>query len=83
MVLSTIVVSEQPTNREGEVNPDAKPGWYALKDDPALTGKCIHDVADIAKLAKPDPNRDGWMPRRGGRRFKTPIRPARPSPWTL
>src|SRR5665811_2219002 len=34
----TIVVSEQPSDREGKVLEDAEPGWYALKDRPALSG---------------------------------------------
>jgi SecD/SecF fusion protein len=34
----TIVVSEKPSDREGQVIEDAEPGWFALKDDPALSG---------------------------------------------
>jgi SecD/SecF fusion protein len=39
----TIVVSEQPSNKEGEVLEDAEPGWYALKDRPALSGNELTD----------------------------------------
>ncbi len=39
----TIVVSEQPVDSGGKVVEDAEPGWYALKDDPALSGTDITD----------------------------------------
>jgi SecD/SecF fusion protein len=43
--VGTIVVSEQPVNNQNEVIPkeEADPGWYALKDDPSLTGTDITD----------------------------------------
>jgi SecD/SecF fusion protein len=34
----TVVVSEKPVDTGGQVIEDAEPGWYALKDDPALSG---------------------------------------------
>ncbi|MGH2975853.1 MAG: protein translocase subunit SecD [Solirubrobacterales bacterium] len=34
----TIVISEKPSDRNGQVLENAEPGWYALKDDPALSG---------------------------------------------
>jgi SecD/SecF fusion protein len=37
----TIVVSEYPNDEAGKVDKTAKPGWYALKDDPALSGTDI------------------------------------------
>ncbi|MGC1166562.1 MAG: protein translocase subunit SecD [Solirubrobacterales bacterium] len=39
----TIVVSEYPSDETGKVDKTAKPGWYALKDDPALSGTDITD----------------------------------------
>ena len=39
----TIVVSEYPTDEAGKVDKTARPGWYALKDDPALSGTDITD----------------------------------------
>ena len=39
----TIVVSEYPTNEDGQLDETAKPGWYALKDQPALNGNDITD----------------------------------------
>jgi SecD/SecF fusion protein len=41
--VGTIVVSEQPTDNSGQVDPTADPGWYALKDAPALSGTDITD----------------------------------------
>ncbi|HEX6752818.1 MAG TPA: protein translocase subunit SecD [Solirubrobacterales bacterium] len=34
----TIVVSELPSDRGGQVLEDGEPGWYALRDRPALSG---------------------------------------------
>jgi SecD/SecF fusion protein len=39
----TIVVSELPTNKSGETIENGEPGWYALKDEPALSGSDITD----------------------------------------
>jgi SecD/SecF fusion protein len=39
----TIVVSEYPNDEEGKVDQTARPGWYALTDDPALSGTDITD----------------------------------------
>jgi SecD/SecF fusion protein len=39
----TIVVSELPSDSTGSVIDDAEPGWYALKDRPALSGTDITD----------------------------------------
>jgi SecD/SecF fusion protein len=39
--VGTIVVSEQPFDSSGKADSTADPGWYALKDDPALSGKDI------------------------------------------
>jgi SecD/SecF fusion protein len=39
----TIVVSELPSDASGKVLTDAEPGWYALKDKPALSGTDITD----------------------------------------
>jgi SecD/SecF fusion protein len=41
----TILVSEQPNDESGTVDATAKPGWYALKDEPALSGNDITDPA--------------------------------------
>jgi SecD/SecF fusion protein len=37
----TIVVSEYPSDEAGQVDKTAQPGWYAIKDDPALSGTDI------------------------------------------
>src|SRR6187549_480795 len=39
----TIVVSELPSSQDGSVIEDAEPGWYALRDRPALSGDDITD----------------------------------------
>ncbi len=39
----TILVSELPTDEEGQTIEDGEPGWYALKDEPALSGDDITD----------------------------------------
>jgi len=41
--VGTIVVSEQPVDQSGVVNEEARPGWYALRDRPALSGTDITD----------------------------------------
>jgi SecD/SecF fusion protein len=41
--VGTVVVSEYPTNEQGETDETAKPGWFALKDNPALSGTDITD----------------------------------------
>jgi SecD/SecF fusion protein len=38
----TVVVSELPTNSDQEVSEDAKPGWFALKDKPGLSGTDVN-----------------------------------------
>ncbi|HWC49172.1 MAG TPA: protein translocase subunit SecD [Solirubrobacterales bacterium] len=37
----TVLVSEYPTNEEGKLDETADPGWFALKDKPALSGRDI------------------------------------------
>lgn len=37
----TILVSEYPSNAEGQLDETAQPGWFALKDQPALSGNDI------------------------------------------
>ena len=37
----TVLVSEQPTERSGKTDQTAEPGWYALRDRPALSGTDI------------------------------------------
>jgi SecD/SecF fusion protein len=39
----TVLVSEYPTNKEGTADESLDPGWYALKDEPALSGNDITD----------------------------------------
>ncbi|MGN6202999.1 MAG: protein translocase subunit SecD, partial [Solirubrobacterales bacterium] len=37
----TVLVSEYPTDEEGKLDETADPGWFALKDKPALSGQDI------------------------------------------
>ncbi|HXR30411.1 MAG TPA: protein translocase subunit SecD, partial [Solirubrobacterales bacterium] len=39
----TVVVSEMPSDRSGQVIENGEPGWYALRDRPALSGLDITD----------------------------------------
>jgi SecD/SecF fusion protein len=41
--VGTIVVSEYPTDNSGKLDETANPGWFALNDDPALSGTDITD----------------------------------------
>jgi SecD/SecF fusion protein len=47
----TILVSEYPTNAEGKLDESVEPGWYALKDEPALSG---NDIADPEQTYGPN-----------------------------
>jgi SecD/SecF fusion protein len=39
--VGTVLVSEYPTNEENKLDETAQPGWFALKDNPALSGTDI------------------------------------------
>jgi len=39
----TILVSEYPVGKDGQIDESVDPGWYALKDEPALSGSDITD----------------------------------------
>jgi SecD/SecF fusion protein len=49
----TVLVSELPTDGEGKVLEDVDPGWYALKDNPALSG---HDITNPEQSYAPSTN---------------------------
>jgi len=49
----TILVSEYPTDEAGKLDETAKPGWYALKDEPALSG---NDITDPEQTYAPTTN---------------------------
>jgi SecD/SecF fusion protein len=51
----TVVVSEQPSDNEGNVIEDAEPGWYALRDKPALSGTDItNPKQEFDQLGRPN-----------------------------
>jgi SecD/SecF fusion protein len=37
----TVLVAEYPTNEAGQLDETAQPGWFAIKDNPALSGNDI------------------------------------------
>jgi SecD/SecF fusion protein len=39
----TVLVSEYPTGESGQLDETAQPGWFALKDNPALSGNDISE----------------------------------------
>jgi SecD/SecF fusion protein len=49
----TIVVSEYPSLENGQTDETAEPGWYALKDNPALSG---HDITEPEQTYAPTTN---------------------------
>jgi SecD/SecF fusion protein len=49
----TVLVSELPVDEAGKVVEDAEPGWYALKDNPALSG---HDITNPEQSYAPTSN---------------------------
>lgn len=51
----TIVVSELPSDRSGQPLEDGDPGWYALKDNPALSGTEItRPKQEVDELGQPN-----------------------------
>jgi SecD/SecF fusion protein len=53
--VGTILVSEYPTNPStGEFDETAKPGWFALKDEPALSG---NEITNPEQTYEPTSNR--------------------------
>ncbi|HEX6665882.1 MAG TPA: protein translocase subunit SecD [Solirubrobacterales bacterium] len=53
----TILVSEFPTDQEGRVDETAQPGWFALNDEPALSGTDISDPeAALGQFGEPNVN---------------------------
>jgi SecD/SecF fusion protein len=51
----TILVAEYPTNEGGQLDETARPGWFALKDDPALSGNDItNPEAKTGQLGEPN-----------------------------
>ncbi|HWP32819.1 MAG TPA: protein translocase subunit SecD, partial [Solirubrobacterales bacterium] len=51
----TVVVAERPTDGQGKVLENAEPGWFALKDDPALSGTEItRPKQEIDELGQPN-----------------------------
>jgi SecD/SecF fusion protein len=50
----TVLVSEYPTNKSGQLDESAQPGWFAIKDEPALSGNDISEPeAKTGQLGEP------------------------------
>jgi SecD/SecF fusion protein len=49
----TVVVSEYPTEENGHLDETAEPGWFALKDKPALSGS---DITNPEQIYEPTTN---------------------------
>jgi SecD/SecF fusion protein len=53
--LGTTIVSEQPSNRTGEIITTAEPGWFALRDRPALNGHdIVHPKQEVDEVGRPN-----------------------------
>jgi SecD/SecF fusion protein len=53
----TIVASEYPFDEEGKVDKTARPGWFALNDEPALSGTDISDPKqELGEFNEPNVN---------------------------
>jgi SecD/SecF fusion protein len=52
----TILVSELPSEESGKVDETAQPGWFALKDDPALSGSEITEPKQEYAQGSGEPN---------------------------
>jgi SecD/SecF fusion protein len=51
----TVLISEYPTDESGTLDKTAQPGWFALKDDPALSGNDItNPEAKTGQLGEPN-----------------------------
>jgi SecD/SecF fusion protein len=53
--VGTVIVSEQPSNGLGELIAESEPGWFALRDRPALTAADIVDPKqEIDEFGQPN-----------------------------
>jgi SecD/SecF fusion protein len=51
----TVLVAEYPHDESGQIDETARPGWFALKDDPALSGSDItNPEAKTGQFGEPD-----------------------------
>lgn len=52
--VGTTIVSESPTSRSGEIMTRAEPGWFALKDRPALNGlDIVRPNQEVDEVGRP------------------------------
>jgi SecD/SecF fusion protein len=51
----TVLVAEYPSNEAGQLDETAQPGWFAIKDNPALSGNDItNPEAKTGQLGEPN-----------------------------
>jgi SecD/SecF fusion protein len=54
--VGTVLVSELPSDNEGKTDQTAEPGWYALKDNPSLSGTDITEPKQNFAPTTNEPN---------------------------
>src|ERR1700761_2913361 len=70
----TILVSELPTDESGKVDETAQPGWFALKDNPALSGSEITEPKQEYTQGSNEPNVSFKFTNDGRENFQTVTR---------
>jgi SecD/SecF fusion protein len=70
----TILVSEQPTEESGKLDETAQPGWFALKDNPALSGSEITEPKQEYGQNGGEPNVSFKFTDQGRENFQTVTR---------
>jgi SecD/SecF fusion protein len=70
----TIIVSELPTDESGKLDETAQPGWFALKDDPALSGSEITEPKQEYTQGSGEPNVSFKFTNDGRENFQTVTR---------
>src|SRR6202012_2445602 len=72
--VGTVLVSELPTKSNGKVDETAQPGWFALKDDPALSGSEITEPKQEYQQGTGEPNVAFKFTDQGRENFQTVTR---------
>lgn len=70
----TILVSELPTDETGKIDETAQPGWFALKDNPSLSGSEITEPKQEYAQGSGEPNVSFQFTDSGRENFQTVTR---------
>src|ERR1700760_1125130 len=70
----TILVSELPTDESGKLDETAQPGWFALKDNPSLSGSEITEPKQEYTQGSGEPNVSFKFTDSGRENFQTVTR---------